>query len=133
MHKSQMTDGISHDEFRLTVVCTCASASERNENGAKSNKIQELPFGPLLDDKQDLEGMLRRAQLAILNPHLPANFFEDLDSSDFEAFPPDGAPRQLQFSPNLVCIDISVPDLTNLSLIDLPDMYTNFPRRNKLP
>ncbi len=97
---------------------------ERDENGNKLAEIRETKFGPVIHDKANLEEMLRCAQLAILNPTLPHSCFEDLDSSCFDALgPPEGSPRQLQFSPNVVCVDISGPDLTDLSFIDLPGAF----------
>ena len=95
----------------------------RRETDASANKIQarEEPFGPVLFDKGDLEGMLRRAQLAILNPSLPAEFFVDFDTTSLSPGErPPGSERQLQFSDNVVCLDLSSPDVTDLSFIDLP-------------
>ena len=101
----------------------------RREIDASGNKIQarEEPFGPMLFDKDDLEEMLRRAQLAILNPSLPAEFFVDFDTASLGSGEcPPGSERQLQFSDNVVCLDLSSPDVTDLSFIDLPGRY--YPR-----
>lgn len=65
--------------------------------------------------------MLRRAQLAILNPTLPSEFFLNVDIEKWESGQlPFGSKRQLQFSSNVVCIDIFSRAVTNLSFIDLP-------------
>ena len=95
----------------------------RRETDASGNtiKVQEEPFGPMLYDKDDLEEMLRRAQLAILNPSLPAEFFVDFDTKSLSPGEiPPGSERQLSFSDNVVCLNLSSPDVTDLSFIDLP-------------
>ena len=74
---------------------------------------ENIPFGPLIEDKEFVEERIRRAQRAILNP-----------SDSFEVFlsGPDEDPphRELTFSKNCVSLDISGPDLTDLSFCDLP-------------
>ena len=95
----------------------------RRETDEHGNKIQskETPFGPLLYDKAELEEMLRRAQLAILNPSLPSSVFEDFDTKSLKAGDkPPGSVKQLAFSNDVVCIDLQAPEVTDLSFIDLP-------------
>lgn len=95
----------------------------RWETDTNGNKItpKEVPFGPLLHDKGDLELMIRRAQLAILNPSLPETSFFSFDIESLgEGEHPDGSKRQFQFSESVVCLNISGQDLTDLSFIDLP-------------
>lgn len=95
----------------------------RKETDAEGNKIPttEEKFGPLLTDKNELEEMLRRAQLAILNPSLGSDFFIDLDTSSLDqGEKPPGSDRQLSFSNNVVCMDLSGPEVIDLSFIDLP-------------
>ena len=91
-----------------------------NETGQRLLEVEEKPFGPLLKDPSELEDYLKRAQLAILNPLIEPNFFADLDLSTVGFVPPSGSRRQLQFSRNVVCLDLSGPDVTDLSFIDLP-------------
>jgi hypothetical protein len=101
----------------------------RRETDANGNKIatREERFGPVLYDKDDLEEMLRRAQLAILNPSLPADEFVDFDTSTLEPGErPPGSERQLAFSNNVVCVDLSGPDVVDLSFIDLPGTLSLF-------
>ncbi len=82
-------------------------------------KTREENFGSLLTNKLELESMIRRAQLAILNPDLPVSRFVGMTEKEVdEGF--DGNDGQLQFSPDVVCLDISSPDVTNLSFVDLP-------------
>ena len=95
----------------------------RRETDADGNKIPttEEKFGGVLYEKSELEEMLRRAQLAILNPSLPADSLVDFDTNSLEPGErPPGSTRQLQFSNNVVCLDISGPDVTDLAFIDLP-------------
>lgn len=95
----------------------------RWETDSDGHKIdpKEEPFGPVLHDKDDLELMIRRAQLAILNPSLPADFFREFDIEALrEGECPNGSDKQFQFSESVVCLELSGPDLTDLSFIDLP-------------
>lgn len=95
---------------------------ETDELGQKV-KTREEPFGPVLHDKAELEEMIRRAQLAILNPGLGNEFFVDFDTALLKSGEkPPGSPRQLDFSSNVVCLEMSGPDLPDLSFIDLPGM-----------
>ncbi|KAH8091801.1 P-loop containing nucleoside triphosphate hydrolase protein [Cristinia sonorae] len=102
-------------------------------DNVSGNKDNEEPFGPLITDKTVLEEMIRRAQLAVLTPDVQPSFFETFDTSSLEPnrLPP-GASSQLQFSFDVVCLDIGGPDLTDLSFIDLPGIisYDNEDRGN---
>jgi len=66
--------------------------------------------------KDRLETMLRRAQLAVLNPGENPLQFLDVD------FDVDEAQETLQvaFSPYIVCLEIQGPGLPELSFFDLP-------------
>lgn len=86
---------------------------EKDDYGNRLPDVTERPFGPVLLVKKELEVMLRRAQLAVLNPMTPMDDFLDLDvDTDFA--------NQLPFSSNVVCINVSGPDIPDLSFIDLP-------------
>ena len=71
------------------------------------------PFGDMITDRVSLEGLVLRAQLAILNPSIPFTRFlhEDLDLD---------APSELSFSPDIVCLEITGPEYTDISFVDLP-------------
>lgn len=100
---------------------------EKDEYGVESqSKMKEHKSGAVLFDKSKLEPMLRRAQLAILNPSVPFSKFVDFELtllSPGEA--PAGSSRQLQFSANVVCLDLSGPAVPDLSFIDLPGSFVS--------
>lgn len=77
---------------------------------------ENIPFGAIITDKSHVEERIRRAQRAILNPSISHETFLS---------GPDGEPdeRELSFSKNCVCLELSGPDLTDLSFCDLPGSY----------
>lgn len=79
--------------------------------------MKEVLFGALIDNPADVELNLRRAQAAILNPHLTAESFLRNTREELSAA---SEHDKLRFSRNVVCLDISGPGLTDLSFIDLP-------------
>lgn len=94
--------------------CQILLRRETHEDGHRAPSKEEC-FGPLLYDKSELEVMIRRAQLAILNPGIPAKTFETLDVDSYTK--PE---KQLDFSSDVVCLDLCGPGLPDLSFIDLP-------------
>lgn len=100
--------------------CQVLLRRETDEHGRKI-PTKEEKFGPLLYDKSELEEMIRRAQLAILNPSVPKDVFETFDTKSLkQGEKPAESIKQLAFSSNVVCLDLSAPDVTDLSFIDLP-------------
>lgn len=96
-----------------------ASRSRRAE-------VEEVDFGPRLLDKSKVEIMLRRAQAAVLNPALPFSKFLGMDEKDQRLTVKEK--NQYQFSRNVVCVELTGPDLADLSFVDLPGTlgkYTN--------
>ena len=75
-----------------------------------------IPFGGVITDKSRVEERIRRAQRAILNPSVGHETFLS---------GPDGEPdkMELSFSKNCVCLELSGPDLTDLSFCDLPGTW----------
>lgn len=63
-----------------------------------------------------MEERIRRAQRAILNPDTHFQSFLDGDDEDPKE-------RQLTFSKNTVCLEVSSEDVADLSFVDLPGMY----------
>jgi hypothetical protein len=64
-------------------------------------------------DKNLLEDRISRAQLAILNPSTPAVAFLERNVADLSS-------NELTFSPNIVCLEITGPDYSEISFVDLP-------------
>lgn len=68
-------------------------------------------------DKNQLQEVLKYAQLAILNPHLPPSDFAGKNSIDESHY-------LEKFSPNAVRLDISAPGFPTLSFYDLPGVIS---------
>ena len=73
---------------------------------------ENIPFGPVISDKRLVEERIRRAQRAILCP--------SKHPETFLTGPDEGQDRELTFSKNCVSLEISGPELTDLSFCDLP-------------
>lgn len=94
---------------------------ETDRNGNPVREVKETPFGDIIHSTQELEIMLRRAQLAILNPSIDAKGFITFDVSTLSDGPlPLGFDEQMAFSANVVCVTVWGPDVPDLSFIDLP-------------
>lgn len=84
-----------------------------------------MQFGPEINDPEKVEITIRRAQLAILNPSVDAAKFVDYDIPDKEVERPLGSMKQMAFSRNVVVLEISGPEVTDLTLVDLPGIIQN--------
>jgi hypothetical protein len=105
--------------------CQVSIRWEFDMNDKPLDKVSEVRFGPLITDKGNVELALRRAQAAVLNPSLPATSFLACSMDELK----NGAlgnQKVLQFSRNVVCVDLEGPTLTDLNFIDMPDAYINF-------
>ena len=111
---------LSHAEGEWS--CQIKIRWEYEESG-KDNKrleeVKEVQFGPLLTDKSQVEPMLRRAQAAVLNPHISEEKFVEMGEEKLKASKVDGR-KSLLFSRNVVCIELTGPELVDLSFVDLP-------------
>jgi len=84
-----------------------------DSNGSPLGQISSKPFGKVIYDKSEVEDRIRRAQRAILNPSKPADYFLGNSwDSDEES--------QTTFSMNTVVLEISGPEVPDLSFCDLP-------------
>jgi hypothetical protein len=72
-----------------------------------------------MTDKDSMDIWLRRAQAAILSPHLPYQSFFSKSLEDLRSAMRTDT-RMLKFSKNTICLDIMDPDATVLSFVDLP-------------
>ena len=79
------------------------------------------PFGPLIEDKGLEEIWLRRAQAALLSPHLPTEEFHNKTVAELREMTRTDL-NMLPFTGNVVKIEVKDPTLTDLSFIDLPGM-----------
>ncbi|KIY65284.1 hypothetical protein CYLTODRAFT_357063 [Cylindrobasidium torrendii FP15055 ss-10] len=119
----------TRNPFECRIVSTsstwkCRISIRREFNGDRRlNHITEEPFGNVLESKDQVEDMLRRAQHAVLSPQIdrekllkwPLDALSGLAKTEGTA----------EFSRNVVCVDIEGPGLTDLSFIDLPGIVTN--------
>ena len=87
-----------------------------DEQGQPLGVAENVPFGPIIMDKREVEERIRRAQRAILNPGVSYETFLSGPDTDL-----DGG-SELSFSKNCVYLELSGPDLTDLSFCDLPGM-----------
>ncbi|KAF8504669.1 P-loop containing nucleoside triphosphate hydrolase protein [Russula emetica] len=81
-------------------------------------ELSKEPFGDDITDRDSVKDRVERAQLAILNPSLPAETFLD-DNIDLRA------PAELSFSSSIVCLEITGPEYSDISFIDLPGLIRN--------
>jgi hypothetical protein len=84
------------------------------EPSSSPGQPEKEPFGDVIFDPELLEDRIFRAQLAILNPNKSAQRFlngqVDLLHSQ----------NELTFSPNIICLEITGPDFSDISFVDLP-------------
>lgn len=66
-----------------------------------------------------MELALRRAQAAVLNPHISMKTFLGLSAEQIKSGI-NSSEKPLLFSRNVVCVDLQGPDLVDLAFIDLP-------------
>ncbi|KAJ1301437.1 hypothetical protein OPQ81_008695 [Rhizoctonia solani] len=98
--------------------CTVHLRFLKDASGNDINPVRNIQFGKIITRKVDVEDRLRRAQLAILNP--------GVESSLFLKDPlPRSSSTAVAFSENFVSVEISGPDVTDLSFCDLPGIIAN--------
>ncbi|KZT74598.1 hypothetical protein DAEQUDRAFT_660676 [Daedalea quercina L-15889] len=105
--------------------CQISIRWEFHPNGRRRTNVEEVPFGNVLTEKADVEMMLRRAQVAVLNSEMPLSQILVMDAAELHALSPRDHPESSPFSQNVVCIDIYGPDLADLSFVDLPGIIQN--------
>ncbi|KAJ7809004.1 P-loop containing nucleoside triphosphate hydrolase protein [Mycena olivaceomarginata] len=83
----------------------------RDQNGQFLGQTRSVVFGNPIFDKAEVEDRIRRAQRAILCPSKAAQtFLTDNDSG----------PTEISFSTNYISLQISGPEIADLSFVDLP-------------
>lgn len=98
--------------------CTISLRIEHIEVPGTPRSVGTILFAST-EDKDDVPLMLRRAQLAILNPALPLSHFQGLDELECQRYP-----VALKFSRNTVVLDILGADV-DVTFIDLPGIIAN--------
>lgn len=89
----------------------CIVSLRFNYQGQVRNEV----FGPVIYDKGQVEDRIRRAQRAILNPTKPSKQFLG-DTEEIQE-------SELSFSSSCVSLQISGPDVADLSFCDLPGAF----------
>ena len=85
-------------------------------NGQVLGQVRNDTFGPAITVKSDVEERIRRAQRAILNPSMPSRkFLENTDE--------DMGENELTFSTNCISLQITSPNVADLSFCDLPGRF----------
>jgi hypothetical protein len=87
--------------------------------------VRNPKFGPVITDPEEVEATIRRAQLAILNPSVPLQQFVGYALPAEEVDNPLGSTKQYAFSRNVIVLEISGADVTDLTLVDLPGIIQN--------
>ncbi|KAF9558114.1 hypothetical protein CPC08DRAFT_639388 [Agrocybe pediades] len=118
-------------EIRLSKTTTAWQCAVyiRTLTDAKGQAIGQArneAFGDIITDKTKVEDRIRRAQKAILNPSTPAKRF--LASNDEDDRSDDS---ELSFSSNYVSLQISGPDVADLSFVDLPGLIASVSSSSK--
>ena len=99
--------------------CTISLHLEFNANGDPHQVTTTVPFGPILTNKEEIEIWLRRAQAAILCPHIMSDNFHRKTKEDITQLQKTDK-LMLGFSKNTIHVDVKDPDITGLSFVDLP-------------
>jgi hypothetical protein len=117
--------------------CQITLRFDYDGDGKALKSPTSVMFGPPLTDKSSVEIWLRRAQAAVLSPHFEPQWFhgrskeelQDMGNTDPQVlhltfyYIVSSAlivSQVLKFSRNAVCVQISDPEATELSFIDLP-------------
>ncbi|KAJ7742281.1 P-loop containing nucleoside triphosphate hydrolase protein [Mycena metata] len=100
--------------------CRISIRREFDPRGKRLGQVSEVAFGGPIQDKDAVELMLRRAQLAALDSSINFGTILEMDVQELKEKSQTAA-----FSKNVVCIDLEGPDLTDLQFVDLPGIIQN--------
>lgn len=106
--------------------CKISVRYEFDAAGKPLDDISETAFGEVITEKADIEPALRRAQFAVLNPHISIDKILPMSIPALNVISSVPNGKALKFSRNVVCVDIRGPGLTDLSFIDLPGEFRAF-------
>lgn len=99
--------------------CTISLRLEYDSDGDAYTSQKTESFGRALRNKSDVEIWLRRAQAAILCPHINSQEFLGKSKEELEHLRRTDK-RMMDFSKNTIHVDVRDPDVTSLSFVDLP-------------
>ncbi|KAJ7027364.1 P-loop containing nucleoside triphosphate hydrolase protein [Mycena alexandri] len=91
-----------------------------DKNGQTLGQPRTESFGDPILDKSKVEDRIRRAQRAILNPSKSARTFLEDDDEDA---------TEVSFSTNYISLQISGPEIADLSFVDLPGLIASVSSR----
>lgn len=101
-----------HQSYRFDRSFRAGRDRNRYDHWSKLDKTERQHF-KTVHSKEDLEDVLRRAQVAILNPYTdPATYLYNSEALSESV--------EVEFSPNVISLEVSGPDLPELSFYDLP-------------
>ncbi|KAJ7653846.1 P-loop containing nucleoside triphosphate hydrolase protein [Mycena rosella] len=100
--------------------CTVELRFITDKSGQTLGQPRTEAFGDPIFDKSEVEDRIRRAQRAILNPSKPTREF--LDEGDEES-------AEISFSTNYISLQISGPEIADLSFVDLPGLIASVSSR----
>ncbi len=96
--------------------CVVSLRMVTDENGVDLPQPYRVEFGDPIFDKPLVTERIRRAQYAILNPNTPTRRFLEASLDSLEG-------RELSFSSNSVCLEISGNGIDDLFFVDLPGVH----------
>ncbi|KAF8885412.1 P-loop containing nucleoside triphosphate hydrolase protein, partial [Gymnopilus junonius] len=102
--------------------CTISLLREIGRDGKRLANPEVEPFG-VVQDPSAVELQIRRAQAAILGPHRPASDFYAMSREELLELADDA--YMLQFSRNVVQVEVKDPKATDLTFVDLPGLIQN--------
>ncbi|KAJ6459366.1 P-loop containing nucleoside triphosphate hydrolase protein [Mycena vitilis] len=103
--------------------CRISLRLDYNSDSSKMETAVTYAFGSTITQQNAVELWLRRAQAAILSPHLPPEDF--WGKTEHELRNPPADPERLPFSKNAVLVLLCDPRITDLSFVDLPGLIQN--------
>ncbi|OCH91056.1 hypothetical protein OBBRIDRAFT_812350 [Obba rivulosa] len=104
--------------------CIIRLRFETDAQGGTLEEVRNITFGEIIYDKEEVEERIRRAQRAILNPSTAWRHFLEDDDEDVPN-------PELRFSLNCVSLQISGPDVADLSFVDLPGLIASVSSEGK--
>ena len=100
--------------------CSIQIRNEFDSMGSPLTRVETKDF-VVIYDKSQMELAIRRAQVAVLSPHMEPTYFLGMSATQLKDFVAHD-PECLKFSKNVVQINVRDPEATDLSFVDLPGL-----------